>query len=61
MYLNNRLALPVNSSPVMVFPKQTFRDQKDALRYDLSFGCELGKKISLVRFETLLIIKGPLY
>lgn len=62
MYLNNRLALPVNSSPVMVFPKQTFRDQKDALRYVLSFGCEfVGKKISLVRFETLLIIKGPLY
>uniref|UniRef100_A0A1A8QLR9 Choline O-acetyltransferase n=1 Tax=Nothobranchius rachovii TaxID=451742 RepID=A0A1A8QLR9_9TELE len=33
MYLNNRLALPVNSSPAMVFPKQTFRDQKDALRF----------------------------
>ncbi|KAM9837491.1 choline O-acetyltransferase b [Aulostomus maculatus] len=33
MYLNNRLALTVNSSPVMVFPKQTFRDQADALRY----------------------------
>lgn len=44
MYLNNRLALPVNSSPVMVFPKQTFRDQKDALRYVLSFGCELVEK-----------------
>uniref|UniRef100_A0A672YGH9 Choline O-acetyltransferase n=1 Tax=Sphaeramia orbicularis TaxID=375764 RepID=A0A672YGH9_9TELE len=35
MYLNNRLALPVNSSPVMVFPKQTFRDHKDALRYEI--------------------------
>ncbi|XP_029933172.1 choline O-acetyltransferase b [Myripristis murdjan] len=33
MYLNNRLALPVNSSPVMVFPKQTFSDHKDALRF----------------------------
>ncbi|XP_026206565.1 LOW QUALITY PROTEIN: choline O-acetyltransferase-like [Anabas testudineus] len=33
MYLNNRLALPVNSSPVMVFPKQMFRDHKDALRF----------------------------
>ncbi|XP_029954271.1 choline O-acetyltransferase b [Salarias fasciatus] len=33
MYLNNRLALPVNSSPVMVFPKQTFRDHADALRF----------------------------
>ncbi|KAI1886867.1 hypothetical protein AGOR_G00200210 [Albula goreensis] len=33
MYLNNRLALPVNSSPVMVFPKQTFRDRADALRF----------------------------
>lgn len=39
MYLNNRLALPVNSSPVMVFPKQTFRDHKDALRYVLDFWC----------------------
>uniref|UniRef100_A0A671Y0G9 Choline O-acetyltransferase n=1 Tax=Sparus aurata TaxID=8175 RepID=A0A671Y0G9_SPAAU len=29
MYLNNRLALPVNSSPVMVFPKQTFRNHND--------------------------------
>ncbi|XP_017288819.1 choline O-acetyltransferase-like [Kryptolebias marmoratus] len=33
MYLNNRLALPVNSSPAMVFPKQAFKDQKDALRF----------------------------
>ncbi|XP_051503513.1 choline O-acetyltransferase-like isoform X1 [Myxocyprinus asiaticus] len=33
MYLNNRLALPVNSSPVMVFPKQNFRGQTDALRF----------------------------
>ncbi|XP_028990285.1 choline O-acetyltransferase-like [Betta splendens] len=33
MYLNNRLALPVNSSPAMVFPKQTFRDHTDALRF----------------------------
>uniref|UniRef100_UPI003AAEC557 choline O-acetyltransferase-like n=1 Tax=Centroberyx gerrardi TaxID=166262 RepID=UPI003AAEC557 len=33
MYLNNRLALPVNSSPVMVFPKQTFSDRKDAVRF----------------------------
>ncbi|KAG5855467.1 hypothetical protein ANANG_G00049350 [Anguilla anguilla] len=33
MYLNNRLALPVNSSPVMVFPKQSFRDRSDTLRF----------------------------
>ncbi|KAM9716226.1 choline O-acetyltransferase b isoform 1-T2 [Menidia menidia] len=33
MYLANRLALPVNSSPAMVFPKQSFRDQKEALRF----------------------------
>ncbi|XP_075883985.1 choline O-acetyltransferase b [Nelusetta ayraudi] len=39
MYLNNRLALPVNSSPVMVFPKQTFRDQKDALRFAARLVC----------------------
>ncbi|XP_057682026.1 choline O-acetyltransferase-like [Corythoichthys intestinalis] len=33
MYLSNRLALPVNSSPAMVFPKQNFKDHKEALRY----------------------------
>ncbi|KAF7705688.1 choline O-acetyltransferase-like isoform X2 [Silurus meridionalis] len=33
MYLNNRLALPVNSSPVLVFPKQDFRDRDDSLRF----------------------------
>lgn len=33
MYLNNRLALPVNSSPVLVLPKQDFRDRDDSLRY----------------------------
>ncbi|XP_034415218.1 choline O-acetyltransferase-like [Cyclopterus lumpus] len=33
MYLNNRMPLPVNSSPVTVYPKQTFKDQKDALRF----------------------------
>ncbi|KAJ8365695.1 hypothetical protein SKAU_G00145260 [Synaphobranchus kaupii] len=33
MYMNNRLALPVNSSPVMVFPKQSFRDRSDTLRF----------------------------
>ncbi|XP_030631550.1 choline O-acetyltransferase b [Chanos chanos] len=33
MYLNNRLALPVNSSPVLVFPKQPFRERKDSLRF----------------------------
>ncbi|CAB1313076.1 unnamed protein product, partial [Coregonus sp. 'balchen'] len=33
MYLNQRLALPVNSNPAMVFPKQNFRDRKDSLRF----------------------------
>uniref|UniRef100_W5KA03 Choline O-acetyltransferase n=1 Tax=Astyanax mexicanus TaxID=7994 RepID=W5KA03_ASTMX len=33
MYLNNRLALPVNSSPVLVFPQQNFRSRDDSLRY----------------------------
>ncbi|NP_001124191.1 choline O-acetyltransferase isoform X1 [Danio rerio] len=33
MYLNNRLALPVNSSPVMVFHKQNFKGQSDVLRF----------------------------
>ncbi|XP_051967978.1 choline O-acetyltransferase-like [Xyrauchen texanus] len=33
MYLNNRLSLPVNSSPALVFPKQPFREQRDALMF----------------------------
>ncbi|KAI7796587.1 putative choline O-acetyltransferase [Triplophysa rosa] len=33
MYLKNRLALPVNSSPALVFPKQPFRDFKDSLMF----------------------------
>ncbi|XP_030012086.1 choline O-acetyltransferase [Sphaeramia orbicularis] len=33
MYLNNRLALPVNSSPAMVFPQQHFRAPIDSLRF----------------------------
>ncbi|KAM4591941.1 choline O-acetyltransferase [Odontesthes bonariensis] len=33
MYLNNRLALPVNSSPAMVFPQQNFRASFDSLRF----------------------------
>ncbi|KAM6996988.1 choline O-acetyltransferase [Tautogolabrus adspersus] len=33
MYLNNRLSLPVNSSPVMVFPQQNFRAPIDSLRF----------------------------
>lgn len=32
MYLNNRVALPVNSSPVMVFPQQNFRAPIDSLK-----------------------------
>ncbi|TNN83759.1 Choline O-acetyltransferase [Liparis tanakae] len=33
MYLNNRMPLPVNSSPVTVYPTQAFKDQKDALGF----------------------------
>uniref|UniRef100_A0A8C8RP86 Choline O-acetyltransferase n=1 Tax=Pelusios castaneus TaxID=367368 RepID=A0A8C8RP86_9SAUR len=33
MYLNNRLALPVNSSPAMIFARQHFKDVNDQLRF----------------------------
>ncbi|XP_059929732.1 choline O-acetyltransferase [Gadus macrocephalus] len=33
MYLANRMALPINSSPVMVFPPQHFRAPIDSLRF----------------------------
>lgn len=32
MYLNNRLALPVNSSPAVIFARQHFQDTSDQLR-----------------------------
>lgn len=32
MYLNNRLALPVNSSPAVIFARQPFQDTSDQLR-----------------------------
>ncbi|XP_059518078.1 choline O-acetyltransferase [Myotis daubentonii] len=33
MYLNNRLALPVNSSPAVIFSRQHFQDTNDQLRF----------------------------
>ncbi|XP_074855642.1 choline O-acetyltransferase [Carettochelys insculpta] len=33
MYLNNRLALPVNSSPAIIFACQHFKDANDQLRF----------------------------
>ncbi|NXO77285.1 CLAT acetyltransferase, partial [Sitta europaea] len=33
MYLNNRLALPVNSSPAIIFARQNFKDIDDQLRF----------------------------
>ncbi|XP_074400809.1 choline O-acetyltransferase [Zonotrichia albicollis] len=33
MYLNNRLALPVNSSPAIIFARQHFKDINDQLRF----------------------------
>ncbi|XP_004388024.1 choline O-acetyltransferase [Trichechus manatus latirostris] len=36
MYLNNRLALPVNSSPALIFARQHFQDTNDQLRFAAS-------------------------
>uniref|UniRef100_A0A7D9NKB3 Choline O-acetyltransferase n=1 Tax=Xenopus tropicalis TaxID=8364 RepID=A0A7D9NKB3_XENTR len=33
MYLNNRLPLPVNSSPAVIFARHNFRDTNDQLRF----------------------------
>ncbi|ESN99655.1 hypothetical protein HELRODRAFT_84274, partial [Helobdella robusta] len=37
MYMKVRLALPINSNPGMVFPKQNFNDQNEQLRYAARF------------------------
>ena len=33
MYLLNKLPLPINSNPAMVFPKENFNDEDDQLRF----------------------------
>lgn len=33
MYLNNRVALPLNSNPGYVFPRQHFANDDDFIRY----------------------------
>lgn len=33
MYLYNKLPLPINSNPAMVFPKENFNDEDDQLRF----------------------------
>uniref|UniRef100_T1IUM8 Choline O-acetyltransferase n=1 Tax=Strigamia maritima TaxID=126957 RepID=T1IUM8_STRMM len=33
MYMRNRVALPVNSNPGMVFPKENFKNQDDQIRF----------------------------
>ncbi|XP_062859579.1 choline O-acetyltransferase-like isoform X1 [Trichomycterus rosablanca] len=53
MYLNNRLALPVNSSPVLVFPKQDFRDREDSLRYAAHLICGVMEYKAILDGRTL--------
>ncbi|KAM7381473.1 hypothetical protein PAMA_012355 [Pampus argenteus] len=60
MYLNNRLALPVNSSPVMVFPKQAFRDHKDALRGVLEYKAVIDARALPVEFARGQLAGTPL-
>ncbi|KAI7805376.1 putative choline O-acetyltransferase [Triplophysa rosa] len=58
MYLNNRLALPVNSSPVMVFPKQKFRCQSDVLRYAANLISGVLEYKSLIETHSLPVEEG---
>ena len=37
MYMNNKLPLPINSNPGMVFPKQHFKDEDAHLRFVARF------------------------
>nr|XP_055027201.1 choline O-acetyltransferase isoform X1 [Misgurnus anguillicaudatus] len=58
MYLNNRLALPVNSSPVMVFPEQNFRGQNDVLSYAAHLISGVLKYKSLIDSNNLPVEEG---
>lgn len=33
MYLSNRIPLPINSNPAMIFPKENFDDENMQLRF----------------------------
>jgi choline O-acetyltransferase len=37
MYMKNKLPLPINSNPGMVFPKQNFKDEDTRLRFVARF------------------------
>ncbi|XP_051530249.1 choline O-acetyltransferase-like [Myxocyprinus asiaticus] len=53
MYLKNRLALPVNSSPALVFPKQSFKERKDALMFAARLILSVCEYKTLVDGKTL--------
>ncbi|KAK2875977.1 hypothetical protein Q8A67_020073 [Cirrhinus molitorella] len=55
MYLRNRLALPVNSSPALVFPKQPFRDVKDSLVFAARLILSVSQYKAAVDGKTLLV------
>ncbi|XP_077438276.1 choline O-acetyltransferase [Vanacampus margaritifer] len=53
MYLNNRLPLPVNSSPAMVFPRQNFTAPIDSLRFAANLISGILEYKSLLDARTL--------
>ncbi|KAF4106213.1 hypothetical protein G5714_012203 [Onychostoma macrolepis] len=55
MYLKNRLALPVNSSPALVFPKQSFRDVKDSLLFAARLILSVSQYKTALDGQTLLL------
>ncbi|XP_016111094.1 choline O-acetyltransferase-like [Sinocyclocheilus grahami] len=55
MYLKNRLALPVNSSPALVFPKQSFRDIKESLVFAARLILSVSQYKAAVDGKTLLV------
>ncbi|ROI83840.1 Choline O-acetyltransferase [Anabarilius grahami] len=54
MYLKNRLALPVNSSPALVFPKQSFGDVKDSFVFAARLILSVSQYKTMVDGKTLL-------
>ncbi|XP_042611266.1 choline O-acetyltransferase-like [Cyprinus carpio] len=55
MYLKNRLPLPVNSSPALVFPKQSFRDIKESLVFAARLILSVSQYKAAVDGKTLLV------
>ncbi|PKU35553.1 choline o-acetyltransferase [Limosa lapponica baueri] len=59
MYLNNRLALPVNSSPAIIFARQYFKDVNDQLRFAANLISGVQDYKALLDTQDFIVLTSP--